>query len=182
MARNALWKDARTAIASPLTGRRARAAIASLRRRCSPRPPRRRCACATARCRARTAPTPRPRSSSPGSTWWRLGTWTRRSRSPRRFPRLAWARSKCGRSGRSASIRGTESLRLELRLADHLRPLGALGAEVGGELIGLHGVGFQPLALELLLHVRRFDDGRDLAVEALDHGARRARRRDERIP
>src|SRR5258708_18267178 len=127
---------------------------------------------------------PRPRSSSPASIWWRPGISTRRSRSPRRFLRRAWARSKCGRSGRSANIRGADSgsLLLELRLADDLRPLGALGAEVGGELLGLHGVGLEPLALEPFLHLGRLDDGRDLAVEALDHGARRARGRDERVP
>src|SRR5256885_2929937 len=66
------------------------------------------------------------------------------------------------------------SVRLDVRVADDLAPLGALGAHECGELLGRVAGDFRPGGEHLALHVRGVVGPDQLAVQNLDHRRRGA--------
>src|SRR2546421_5319003 len=76
----------------------------------------------------------------------------------------------------------TALLGFHSRVADDLRPLRHLRADVFRELLGGAALRLDALGEEALAHVRHGEDPERFGVELLDDGARRAGRRDQPEP
>src|SRR5260221_2214462 len=78
--------------------------------------------------------------------------------------------------------RSRRSVRLDVRVAEDLAPLGALGAHECGELLGRVAGDFRPGGEHLALHVRGVVGPDQLAVQDLDHLRRGAGGNENAVP
>src|SRR5690349_25091747 len=83
---------------------------------------------------------------------------------------------------RRIAVLAPNSLGVQAGLVDDVAPLGDLGLDVGGELVGGAGAHVGALLDEVVFHLGRVHHGDDLAVQAIDDRPRRAGDGEDAVP